>query len=274
MLQQPTRPPNGRTPSRTRLAPHLDDIAPHTPGPTPHLLGLTTDTPGRTPHLPNVAPHTPSPTPHLHGLTTDTPGRTPHLPNVTPRTPGPATSTPHPAPTGSRPSHATSLPEPTVSRPTPALSRLARSVVFAAGLAVLPLTAGCDGGGSEPAGKGRQSATAAPVISALEAQVVAPAKVEVIAGLTGCEVKIRTEAAELREGVCHTGDGDYLITTFPEERFKETWLDTISMYQGTYLMGSRWVVSAQPKALEEFRGTLGGTIVHHSGVGPSAASSP
>nr|WP_280901916.1 hypothetical protein [Streptomyces sp. MAA16] len=138
----------------------------------------------------------------------------------------------------------------------------------------MPLTAGCDGGGSEPAGKGRQSATAAPVVSALEAQVVAPAKVEVIAGLTGCEVKIRTEAAELREGVCHTGDGDYLITTFPEERFKETWLDTISMYQGTYLVGSRWVVSAQPKALEEFRSTLGGTIVHHSGVGPSAASSP
>ncbi|MFJ2512935.1 hypothetical protein ACIPEL_38135 [Streptomyces griseoviridis] len=265
MLQQPTRPPNGRTPSRARLAPHLDDIAPHTPGPTPHLHGLTTDTPGRTPHLLRLTTDTPAPTPH-------TP--TPHLPNVTPRTPDPTTSAPHPAPTGSRPSHASSLPEPTVSRPTPALSRLARSVVFAGGLVVLPLTAGCDGGGSEPAGKGRQSATAAPVVSALEAQVVAPAKVEVIAGLTGCEVKIRTEAAELREGVCHTGDGDYLITTFPEERFKETWLDTISMYQGTYLVGSRWVVSAQPKALEEFRGTLGGTIVHHSGVGPSAASSP
>ncbi|MDT0476531.1 hypothetical protein RM863_30840, partial [Streptomyces sp. DSM 41014] len=74
MLQQPTRPPNGRTPSRARLAPHLDDIAPHTPGPTPHLHGLTTDTPGRTPHLLRLTTDTPAPTPH-------TP--TPHLPNVT-----------------------------------------------------------------------------------------------------------------------------------------------------------------------------------------------
>ncbi|MER7972717.1 hypothetical protein ABTX35_27615 [Streptomyces sp. NPDC096080] len=160
------------------------------------------------------------------------------------------------------------------ARRAPAVSRLARSAALAGGLAVLPLTTGCAAGESEPAGGKRQSATAAPVVSALEAQVVAPAKVEVIAGLTGCEVKIRTEAAELREGVCHTADGDYLITTFPEERFKETWLDTIGMYQGTYLVGSRWVVSAQPKALEEFRGTLGGTIVHLSGMGPSAAPSP
>ena len=31
---------------------------------------------------------------------------------------------------------------------------------------------------------------------------------------------MRVQAKELREGVCHTEKGDYLITTFPEERYK------------------------------------------------------
>ncbi|MFJ2901690.1 hypothetical protein ACIQOU_12250 [Streptomyces sp. NPDC091279] len=155
---------------------------------------------------------------------------------------------------------------------TPSASRLARVAALVGGLAVLPLATACGGGEAELSDRQRQSAS--PTLSAPEAQVVAPAKVEVIARLTGCEVKMRTEAEQLREGICHTEDGDYLITTFPEERYKETWLDTISMYQGTYLVGSRWVVSAPPKLLKEFRGTLGGAIVHLTGTGPTAAPSP
>lgn len=164
------------------------------------------------------------------------------------------------------------MPHPPTRPLTNRPSRFARFAAVVGGLAVLPLTAACGAGESEPDDRARQSAT--PVVSALEAAVVAPAKVEVIADLTGCEVKIRTEAEELREGICHTKDGDYLITTFPEERFKDVWLDTISMYQGTYLVGSRWVVSAQPKVLKEFRKTLGGSIVHLTGTGPSVEPSP
>ncbi len=136
-------------------------------------------------------------------------------------------------------------------------------------LTLLPLTAACSGGEEDTDLKAKPSRT--PTIAAQEADVVAPAKVEVIAGLTGCKAKIRIEADELREGVCHTKGGDYLITTFPEEKYKQTWLDTISMYQGTYLVGSRWVVSAQPKMLERFRPKLGGAVVHMSGMGPSAS---
>lgn len=76
------------------------------------------------------------------------------------------------------------------------------------------------------------------------AAVVAPAKVEVIAKLTGCEVTIRTDAEELREGVCHTADGDYLITTFPQERYKRIWLDSAAVYGGRYLVGNKWVITA------------------------------
>ncbi|WDV55990.1 hypothetical protein PV963_39475 [Streptomyces coeruleorubidus] len=142
----------------------------------------------------------------------------------------------------------------------------------AAALVVLPLVAACGGGDDDkPAAGGR---TAAPSASAAPAAgVVAPAKVEVIAGLTGCQVKIRTEAEELREGVCHTKKGDYLITTFPEEKLKETWPESASVYGGKYLVGMRWVVSAKPQMLEPLRAKLGGTVRELRGVGPGADAS-
>lgn len=86
------------------------------------------------------------------------------------------------------------------------------------------------------------SVTAAP-----EAGVVAPAKVEVIANLTGCKPKIRINAVELRQGVCHTKKVDYLITTFPEDQYKELWLDSASGYGGKYLVGPAGLSVPSPR---------------------------
>ncbi|MEV6996734.1 hypothetical protein AB0N62_03400 [Streptomyces sp. NPDC093982] len=136
-------------------------------------------------------------------------------------------------------------------------------------LALLLLTTACGGGEDDKA-----AAKSTPAnVSATVAGVVAPAKVEVIADLTGCTVKIRTEADELREGVCHTKKGDYLITTFPQEKFKLTWLDAAAVYGGKYLVGTRWVVSAKPEVLDRLRPQLGGTIQQLRGVGPKPAPS-
>ncbi|MFJ7076944.1 hypothetical protein [Streptomyces sp. NPDC098781] len=129
---------------------------------------------------------------------------------------------------------------------------------------MLTVTA-CGGGDDKPAAA-RSSQTN---VSATVAGVVAPAKVEVIAGLTGCKVKIRTEADQLREGVCHTEEGDFLITTFPAEKYKLTWLDSAAVYGGEYLVGTRWVVSAKPVLLETLRPRLGGTIQELRGTGPA-----
>ncbi|MEV8087353.1 hypothetical protein [Streptomyces nigra] len=143
-----------------------------------------------------------------------------------------------------------------------------RRAALAAGLAPL-LLAACGGGDSGSAA----ASSGPPKVSATEAGVVAPAKIEVIAGLTGCKVKIRTEADELREGVCRTKQGDYLVTTFPEEKLKRTWLDSASVYGGTYLVGTRWVVSGKPAVLERLRLRIGGTIEQLRGIGPSAGPS-
>jgi len=132
-----------------------------------------------------------------------------------------------------------------------------RGVALAGSLALLPLATACSGD-EDGAAKGKQAETSA--MSAPSAGVVAPAKVEVIADLTGCKVKIRTDADELREGVCHTPEGDYLITTFPEENYKLTWLESAAIYGGKYLVGPQWAISAKPKMLEPLRTKVGGTI--------------
>ncbi|MFI8297565.1 hypothetical protein ACIGCZ_16670 [Streptomyces nigra] len=144
-----------------------------------------------------------------------------------------------------------------------------RRAALAAGLAPLLLATACGGGDSGSAA----ASSGPPKVSATEAGVVAPAKVEVIAGLTGCKVKIRTEADELREGVCRTKQGDYLVTTFPEEKLKRTWLESASVYGGTYLVGTRWVVSGKPAVLERLRPRIGGTMEQLRGIGPSAGPS-
>lgn len=149
-------------------------------------------------------------------------------------------------------------------------ARLVRGAALAGSLAMLTFTTACSGS-EEDIGVAKGTPTAATVTAAPAAGVVAPAKVEVIAGLTGCTAKIRIDADELRQGVCHTQEADYLITTFPEERYKESWLEAAAIYGGQYLVGSRWVVSAQPKMLSGFRPALGGTIRQLGGAGPSAA---
>ncbi|WP_371659735.1 hypothetical protein [Streptomyces sp. NBC_00280] len=126
----------------------------------------------------------------------------------------------------------------------------------------LPLATACtaDSDTDTKTGKKASPSASESMPPAPVAAVVAPAKVEVIAKLTGCQVTIRTDAAELREGVCHTADGDYLITTFPEEKYKLTWLDSAAIYGGKYLVGTRWVISAPPKLQESLRQKVGGTF--------------
>lgn len=148
-------------------------------------------------------------------------------------------------------------------------ARLARGAALAGSLMILPLATACGNWGEDDAAVKRGQSK----ISAPEITVVAPTRVEVIASLTGCKVKIRTEAEELRVGVCHTKEADYAITTFPEEEYKQTWLDTASMYGGKYLVGSRWVVSAPPEMLKPFQAKLGGTIQQLRGMGPTPSSS-
>lgn len=142
------------------------------------------------------------------------------------------------------------------SQSDPTVARLLRRAALAGSLVLLSLATACSGGGEDAPETGKASKRSA----AATAGIVAPAKIEVIAGLAGCEAEIRVEADELREGVCRSKTAEYRITTFPEEKLKEDWLEAASVYGGKHLVGPRWVVSARPKLLEQARVKLGGTI--------------
>lgn len=147
----------------------------------------------------------------------------------------------------------------------PIKQHLVRGALAAVCLASLPAATGCGGPPAE-SGTAREAA---------DVTVVAPARIEVIASLTGCEAEIRIEAEELREGVCRTDAGDYLITTFPAEEHKLTWLDTAAVYGGRYLVGPRWAITARPELLDGLRQEVGGTVRDlgaSRGAGPEAAS--
>jgi hypothetical protein len=121
---------------------------------------------------------------------------------------------------------------------------------------------GCSADSAEPESKSSPS-TLAP----------APAKIEKIAARTGCEPEIRIEADELREGVCSTARGQWTVTTFPQERFKETWLEAAAVYGGTYLVGPKWAIAAEPALLGDLRAEVGGEMRKLRGTNPSPAAS-
>ncbi|WP_218617678.1 hypothetical protein [Cryptosporangium aurantiacum] len=96
---------------------------------------------------------------------------------------------------------------------------------------------------------------------------VATGTVEQLAARLGCQPQIRTEAAELRQGVCRAATGEFTVTTFPQERFKLTWLDAAAGWGGWYVVGPLWAVSASTKAIaDDFRQTLGGSLIDGSKI--------
>lgn len=137
-------------------------------------------------------------------------------------------------------------------------SRLRPLCTVAAAL-LSTLLGGCSAETAQPASKASPSTVSPP-------PPAAPAKVEVIASLTDCKPKIRIEADQLREGVCRTARGDWTVTTFPQENFKETWLDAAAVYGGTYLVGPRWAIGARPALLKKLRADVGGELRKLSGI--------
>lgn len=83
---------------------------------------------------------------------------------------------------------------------------------------------------------------------------------EDLSAKVGCRPEMRTKAQELRQGVCKTADGNYVVTSFTTEQGRRDWLEYAQMYGGTHLVGRRWVVTAPAGVLEVLRETLGGRL--------------
>ncbi|MEV4949966.1 hypothetical protein [Streptomyces sp. NPDC053755] len=116
-----------------------------------------------------------------------------------------------------------------------------RRTVEAAVLAVAVLvTAGCGAGGEPP-----EEATGT---------------LEQIAAKAECEPDLQTDAAELRQAKCATGDGTYVLLTFASDRGQREWINEAKDYGGAYLVGRKWTVAGDERTVERVRGRLGGQV--------------
>ncbi|MFF2192092.1 hypothetical protein [Streptomyces sp. NPDC058157] len=93
------------------------------------------------------------------------------------------------------------------------------------------------------------------------ASASASATVEQLASALGCTAELGTQAEELRQGSCETGQGAYRMTTFAATAGLRSWLAEAEPYGGVYLVGDRWVVTAPSEdALAGLRERFGGSV--------------
>ncbi|MEV5727774.1 hypothetical protein AB0N50_18480 [Streptomyces pharetrae] len=123
--------------------------------------------------------------------------------------------------------------------------RLIRPMLAVAlALAVLAL-AGCGCGGE-------RERTGAPE--------AAEGSLEQLAAEARCEPDIQTDADEIRQAICRTGDGRFVLATFATDRGQREWINGAKDYGGHYLVGRKWVAVGEPEVVTALRGTLGGTL--------------
>ncbi|MGW4796506.1 hypothetical protein ACWEPC_29205 [Nonomuraea sp. NPDC004297] len=119
---------------------------------------------------------------------------------------------------------------------------------------------------AQPAAHHHGAGASSPQARPAGGQALPWASMEQIAATAGCaSPSMQVDAAELRQAACQTSRGRYTLVTFTTDGGKRVWLDNAQMYGGTYLVGDRWVVVAEPALLEGLRERLGGMIeaVHH-----------
>lgn len=130
------------------------------------------------------------------------------------------------------------------------------AAVAAVSIAAL-LCGGCAGKTEESDEAGRTEKAG----KAAEAAAPPSSSIEEIAKALGCTAEVSVEAEELRQGGCETGQGPYRMVTFAADEGLRSWLTEARMYGGLYLVGDRWVVTAQTtEALTALRERLGGSL--------------
>jgi hypothetical protein len=129
--------------------------------------------------------------------------------------------------------------------------RLAQQRLTAAGVMAVLALSGCgsDGDGAKP-----ETATGS---------------LEQLASEVDCQPDIQTDEADIRQAICQTGDGRFILVTYATDQGQREWLNAAQDYGGHYLVGAKWVAVGETKVVTALRGRLGGAIEeglsHHSG---------
>ncbi|WP_413802745.1 hypothetical protein [Streptomyces iranensis] len=125
--------------------------------------------------------------------------------------------------------------------------------------AALLFLAGC-GGGDRTHGAGHEQKKVSPATKEF-AKPGKPAPLTKIADAIGCKATIVTEAEELRQGSCGSGQKRFTMVTFATDKGQHDWLTTSKDYGGMYLVGKRWSVTGLSMgSLEPLREKIGGSL--------------
>lgn len=120
--------------------------------------------------------------------------------------------------------------------------------------------AGC--GASEP-----DSAAPAPKsqpTTTTTTEVAVPAKaltVDQMAAFVGCVPEPVGKTSDFRQANCTAPKGKLVLLDFDTAEGQQAWLDTALLYGGLYLVGDRWILSAETvEYMETLQQEFGGTI--------------
>ncbi|WP_198655489.1 hypothetical protein [Streptomyces geranii] len=132
--------------------------------------------------------------------------------------------------------------------------RLTRPKLAAAGaVAVLGLAlTGCGGGSGDDHASAHDGTDAVPV--------AATGSLEHLASEAGCKPNMQTDADTIRQAICKTSDGKYVLATFATDRGQAEWLSGAKDYGGYYLVGRKWVAVGEEKVVAALQDSLGGAL--------------
>ncbi|MFF3482363.1 hypothetical protein ACFYXC_03700 [Streptomyces sp. NPDC002701] len=88
----------------------------------------------------------------------------------------------------------------------------------------------------------------------------ASGSLEHIASEAGCDPDMQTDADTIRQAICKSSGGKYILATFATDRGQAEWLTGAKDYGGYYLVGRKWVAVGEKKTVSALRGRLGGTM--------------
>jgi hypothetical protein len=85
--------------------------------------------------------------------------------------------------------------------------------------------------------------------------------VDQMAASVGCVPEPMVKAADFRQVRCDAPDGKLVLLDFDTAEGQRAWLETAQLYGGVYLVGDRWLLSADTvEYMETLRGQFGGSI--------------
>ncbi|MFJ3333401.1 hypothetical protein [Streptomyces sp. NPDC086766] len=122
--------------------------------------------------------------------------------------------------------------------------RVTRPMLAGAAVAAVLVLAGCGSGGDA-------AATVPPT---------ATGSLESLAAEVKCKPDMQTDADTIRQAICVTSDGKFVLATFSTDRGQREWINEAKDYGGYYLVGRKWVAVGDDGVVTALRGTLGGSV--------------